>query len=413
MKKIISLCFITFYLTALLAQTNANTGIQFYKGSWKEALKAAGKADKMIFIDVSTDWCGPCKYMEKFIFTKQAVGKKYNGAFLNYKINAEKGEGVEIARKYAVSVYPTFLFVNSSGYLFYKVTGERDEVAFTELVKEAKKQQADPNNLGIMEQTFNEGNRVPSFLRSYLDRLKEMQVNNGEVLDAYFNILTDEELKQDSTLLYMAKHIMEPQTAFLTYFINHYDQLSDTDKSQLSHFLFDKVVRNFGGTALSEKRLPEYLAFRKFADKLYGLDNRERSLLNRLDLKYGVFVRDYDLIKKAGYINTEGLLSIPVDSIRKEDQRRFEKMQSLIDGEKDSAKIAAFEEEKEFLINMYSREICGPLSEAVEAFTHLPSTEKQALKDALAWAKRCEELMPTVAIFKATIKTLERKINEY
>ena len=201
MKKTISLCFATIFAITLLAQTNVKTGIQFYKGTWKEALKAAGKADKMIFIDVYTDWCAPCKYMEQFIFTKQAVGKKYNEALLNYQVNAEKGEGLDIARKYAVSAFPTFLFVNSDGYLIYKFVGQRDETGFMGLVEEAKKQEADPNNPGIMEQAFNEGNRDPLFLRSYLDRLKETQMNNSEVLDTYFNILTDEQLRQDSTFL--------------------------------------------------------------------------------------------------------------------------------------------------------------------------------------------------------------------
>jgi thioredoxin-related protein len=411
MKKFISVFFATLYILSSLSQPAAKTGgIQFYKGTWKEALKAAGKADKPIFVDVSTDWCGPCKYMEQFIFTKQAVGKKYNETFLNYHINAEKGEGVEIARKYAVSAYPTFLFVNSDGYLIYKHTGERDETGFIDLVQEAKKQEADPNNLGKMEQTFDEGNRDSSFLRLYLNRLAEMQVNNGEVLDAYFNILTDEQLRQDSTLFYLLKYMPGTQTAFSAYFINHYDKLTAFSKAKLTDFLFDRIVRTWGGTALSEKRLPEYVTLRKFADKLDGLGKGERTLLNRLDLKYGVLARDYDLIKRVGYVYTNGLLSIPVDSIRREDKRRFEKEQSIISREQDSAKIAAFEEEKEFLINIYSREIWPPLFEAADAFTHLPSTEKQALKDALAWAKRGEELMP--GRFSGLIKKLEQKIED-
>ena len=407
MKKIISLCFTTIYVMALLAQTGVSTGIQFYKGAWKEALKAARKADKMIFIDVSTDWCAPCKYMEQFIFTKQAVGKKYNEAFLNYKIDAEKGEGVDIARKYEVSAYPTFLFVNSDGYLIYKHTGERDEAGFMDLVQEAQKQEADPNNMGKLKQIFDEGNRDSSFLRLYLNRLAEMQVNNGGVLDAYFNILTDEQLRQDSTLLYLLKYMPRTQTAFSAYFIDHYDQLTADSKAKLTGFLFDRIVRTWAGTALSEKRLPEYLTLRKFADQLDGLGKGEKTLLNILDLKYGILVRDYDCIKKVGYLFTDGLLSIPVDSIRREDKHRFEKAQSFINGETDSAKIAAFEEEKEYRINIYSRELSVPLFDAAEAFTHLPSTEKQALKDALAWAKRGEELMP--GKFSGLIRKLEQK----
>ncbi|HRN56331.1 MAG TPA: thioredoxin family protein [Agriterribacter sp.] len=407
MKKIISLCFTAFYVMTLPAQTNVNTGIQFYKGSWKEALKTAGKADKMIFIDVSTDWCAPCKYMEQFIFTKQAVGKKYNEAFLNYKIDAEKGEGVDIARKYAVSAFPTFLFVNSDGYLIYKFVGQRDEAGFMGLVEEAKKQEADPGNLGIMEQAFNEGNRNPLFLRSYLDRLKETQMNNSEVLDTYFNLLTDEQLRQDSTLLNLAQYISRTQTAFSTYFINHYDQLKAASKAKVSDFLFDNIFW-WCAAAISEKRLPEYITVRKFIDKLDGLGKRERTLLERLDLKYGILVRDYNLIKRVGYLQTDGLLSIPVDSIRREDKRRFEKEELIIRKETDSARIAAFEEEKEYRINIYSRELSVPLFLATEAFTHLPSTEKQSLKDALAWAKRGEELMPER--FSELIGKLEQKL---
>lgn len=412
MKKVISFSFIVFYSFSLLAQANSKSGIQFYKGSWKEVLDAAGKVDKMIFIDVSTDWCAPCKYMEKFIFTKQDIGKKYNAAFLNYQINAEKGEGVEIARKYEVSAYPTFLFVNSKGYLIYKVTGERDATDFSRLVQEAKQQITNPNNLGVMKQAFDDGNRDPSFLHNYLNHLADMEINNGDVLDAYFNTLTDEQLQQDTMLLYMAKYIPREQTAFSAYLINHYDQLADTSKVKLSEFLFDRVIRLWGGTALTEKRFPEYVALRKFGDKLDRLSNREKQFLQALDLKYGVMVRDYELIKGTGYLHTAGLLLIPLDSIRREDKRRFEESQQYIIGETDSAKIAAFEEEKIYRINMYSREISVPLFQAAEAFSHLPSTEKVALRDALAWAMRCKELMSDPDRFNDLINKLELKINQ-
>ncbi|MCO5240775.1 MAG: hypothetical protein M9904_12055 [Chitinophagaceae bacterium] len=122
-----------------------------------------------------------------------------------------------------------------------------------------------------------------------------------------------------------------------------------------------------------------------------------------------MLVRDYDLIKRAGYLHTDGLLSIPVDSIRREDKRRFEKAQSFINGETDSAKIAAFEEEKEFRINIYSRALCVPLFDAAEAFTHLPFTKKHALKDALAWAKRYKEWIP--GRFSELIRKLEQKLS--
>lgn len=413
MKRIISLCFAGFFATSLLAQSNVAAGIKFYGGSWKELLDSAGKSNKMIFVDVYTDWCGPCKYMDKHIFSQQAVGRKYNETFLSYKLNAEKEEGIDLAKKYAVGAYPTFLFLNSAGYLIYKVVGEREEKDFVNLVTEAKKQEADANNLGNMEQMFSNGNRDPLFLRSYLERLAEMQMNNNEALDAYFNILTDEQLNQDSTMIYLARHIKGTGTIVASYFIDHYDQLAETSKAKITNVLFGNLIRRQGIQSLSEKRLLEYSMLRKFSDKLVGLDSRQKSILNRLDLIYGGLVKDYDLIKKAGYAYTRGLLSIPIDSIRREDQRRFEKaMQPFVSGELDSTKIDDFEEEKKYMINIYSREISSKLHETAEAFTRLPSAEKQALKDALTWATKCGELMQDPKVFKKNIETLERKINE-
>lgn len=67
----------------------------------------------------------------------------------------------------------------------------------------------------------------------------------------------------------------------------------------------------------------------------------------------------------------------------------------------------------EFCINIYSREICTPLFEAAEAFIHLPSTEKQALKNAVAWTQRCSELMPgKESRFSGLIKKLEQKVGD-
>ena len=46
------------------------------------------------------------------VFTRPEVGKKYNQGFVNVKIDAEKGEGIALAKKYQVKSYPTYLFIN-------------------------------------------------------------------------------------------------------------------------------------------------------------------------------------------------------------------------------------------------------------------------------------------------------------
>lgn len=50
--------------------------------------------------------------MAENIFTLGSVGNFYNDHFVCLKIDAETGEGVELAKKYEVASFPTFVFVN-------------------------------------------------------------------------------------------------------------------------------------------------------------------------------------------------------------------------------------------------------------------------------------------------------------
>ena len=96
MKKIILLLFVSLFALSLMAQTN------FRDITYKEALVAAEAEKKLVFIDFYTSWCGPCKMMMKNIFPLKEVGDYLNAKFVCIKIDAEKGEGPELAKRYQV-----------------------------------------------------------------------------------------------------------------------------------------------------------------------------------------------------------------------------------------------------------------------------------------------------------------------
>src|SRR5699024_3780891 len=73
----------------------------------------AREKEKLIFIDFYTDWCAPCKKMDKEVFTNTEVSDIINKNFISVKINAEKKGGVDLAKKYGVSAYPYFLILKS------------------------------------------------------------------------------------------------------------------------------------------------------------------------------------------------------------------------------------------------------------------------------------------------------------
>ncbi len=116
-------------------------GIEFYHGSFREALELAAKEQKLVFIDAYTTWCGPCRRMAANVFPDEAVGEFYNASFVNMKIDMEKGEGPDIARQYGVRSYPTFLFIGSDGKVVHSAGGARPSEAFIELGREALKKQ--------------------------------------------------------------------------------------------------------------------------------------------------------------------------------------------------------------------------------------------------------------------------------
>ena len=60
----------------------------FFEGTWSEALQEAKATDKLVFVDVDTDWCPPCKQMDNEVLPLPEVGQQYNAVFVNYKLDA-------------------------------------------------------------------------------------------------------------------------------------------------------------------------------------------------------------------------------------------------------------------------------------------------------------------------------------
>lgn len=108
-------------------------GIQFFKGTFKEALAEAKAQNKPVFIDIYAVWCGPCKWMTANTFTNREAAKFYNDNFINYKIDAERGEGPYVARKYGIRGYPTLLYLDGDGQVLHKVAGAHPAKSFVEV----------------------------------------------------------------------------------------------------------------------------------------------------------------------------------------------------------------------------------------------------------------------------------------
>jgi thioredoxin-related protein len=100
---------------ALLALVQAQAEIKFLRGPLSDALARAQTEKKPVMIDFITDWCRWCDTLDARTYSDAAVAGYINEAVVPIKIDAEKGEGIAIAKKYGVRAFPTILLINADG----------------------------------------------------------------------------------------------------------------------------------------------------------------------------------------------------------------------------------------------------------------------------------------------------------
>lgn len=170
-KKIFSALMVMLISISLLAQEQ-NEGIVFFEGSFEEALAEAQKQDKSLFVDFYAVWCGPCKRMEKNVFTQKVVGDYFNERFINLQLDAEKPENSEVVEKFKVDAFPTLGFFDNEGKAISIVIGGMDVSSLLQAAKIAvgeiigfeqlyKMHKEDPNNMSIQQDLLMQS---PNFL---------------------------------------------------------------------------------------------------------------------------------------------------------------------------------------------------------------------------------------------------------
>lgn len=164
-------------------------GIKFEETNFNTILAKAKKENKLVFIDAYTTWCGPCKLMAKNVFPQKNVGDYYNANFINAKIDMEKGEGIDIAKKYNVKAFPTYLFVDGNGELVHRTLGYVEEKDFIQFAKDA----GDPSKrLGTLKQKFEDGEKDPAFLKNLAGLTMYSDTEfAARVLERYFSGKTE------------------------------------------------------------------------------------------------------------------------------------------------------------------------------------------------------------------------------
>ena len=373
-------------------------GINFDSGSWKEVLAKAKEQNKLVFIDVYTSWCGPCKKMVAEVFPLKEVGGKFNGDFVNFSIDAEKGEGIEIATTFNVRAFPTYLFVNGDGQLIYRSIGYKEANPFLKDANIALKEQADPKPFAKWEDEYNTSKRDKNFLIGYLKKRAILKLSSADIIEEIFPLLAQKDLADKelvSSMLYYDPNIgYLPKGKWYNYVVQHSVELDSmlgkrkNRSLELLNMGIDGYFKNDIIVNHKEELLPVMIKAKSQLQLLLSYDDKWLSAKELTMNYYSGTNNPKKLIPAVlDYVNN-GLMKMDITAMQQEDAVDYQKMlEPYTSGKVDSTKeinwefMNRFEGKKRMISFSYH------LRGAAEV-VYKNVKDKKILAQAAAWAKQ-------------------------
>ncbi|TCD03185.1 thioredoxin family protein [Pedobacter psychroterrae] len=270
--KFIIPAFFLLILWSSVLKAQRNEGIQFFKGTYQEALNKAEKENKLIFMDCYTSWCVPCKKLAAEVFPKREIGEFYNTNFINIQMDMEKGIGIELTKKFGVSAYPTLLLINSSGYKVDQIVGYWEADTLLSWAGRGFSKRKEVTH----EMKFDSGVRDAEFISSYFGTLiKEGQIDKART--AFQKILSIEGFKALSHPKYFQLlNLVDFDDPAISYVARHQEQFNKI-------FTKDSVSQKLRSAFVSVRPLSKIFPFtmpRGYKEQAH------QQLLSKIDALY-------------------------------------------------------------------------------------------------------------------------------
>ena len=283
---------ISLSLSTITAYTQ-NRSIEFYRGNFENAKNEAKNTNKLIFMDGYAVWCGPCKKMDKEVFTNDSVADFYNKNFLNIKMDMESEEGKKIKKLFSIGAYPTFLYINGEEKLLHKGVGWMKSPEFIKLGKEA----SDPKTqLATFNEKYEEGNRDGEFIYKYLKKLDGASISYEYISKDYFKTQKEEDLTSriNWNILFINKNNTDINSETFNYLIKNkikFDEIYTSDS--VDEKIFNAYSSNFNNI-LYKKSFNDSI-YQEWKNKIKEQNfSRVDGVLLEADLQYNEKIKNWE-----------------------------------------------------------------------------------------------------------------------
>ena len=285
---------------------SSKAGVKFFKGTWAEALETAQAEGKPIFLDGYASWCGPCQKMIKNTFPQKAVGDYFNANFVNVKMDMEKGEGPEIAAKYGIKNFPTYVFMDSKGNALHRSVGYMEADDFVAVGQAAMNPETQYYTL---KNRYKAGERDADFLRNYTMAMVQTDHYSyaTEVANEYLATQKKKKLTSEENMEFIMKTpITEDSKAFEVLMANK-DKFANAYSAEKVNKKMFGIAKSKAITALKTEDVSKFDEALAFIDTHFG-DDADKAK-GDVSLMYYQYSNNWDAYTKtaATHVKTHGM----------------------------------------------------------------------------------------------------------
>lgn len=184
------------------------------------------------------------------------AGEFYNEHFICLRLNAEKGDGPALAKKYGVSAYPTWLYLEADGTFRSRKTDFLPAAALIQSGSAALGNNASSAQLSALETRLRKGERGADFLRAYLELRTAAELDNAWVMDAYIKLLGYSKAGPD-LIKFLIKNSGRTWTTAMPYIADNLVFLNKAVQKELADEFFGRHLYFAWGDSVNSINTPK------------------------------------------------------------------------------------------------------------------------------------------------------------